>query len=142
MNPHDEAFLHAFVVRRFRERCLAKKQLLVDAFCHDMEGMLLEKFVVRLPHGCDGGIAGDGLGELIRTVSQAVGFRRLSAYGGYDGDFPVTRLAEEGQPDSTWISFEPGELVWFCPEAPCTRLLLVRDEARRKKVRNWLGKRR
>lgn len=98
--------------------------------------------MVRLPHGCDGGIAGDGLGELIGAVSPATTLRRLSAYGGYDGEFPVGLLAQEAQPDSTWISFEPGELVWFCPEAPCTRLLLVREEVRRKKVEAWLKKRR
>jgi hypothetical protein len=131
MDPHEEAFIAAFLTKAYRERCLAKKGLPRQDLRHALPSKLNDRRTFELPNNVH---LPDRILEALRRLYPVETGFCISAISGIDG----TRItmSEFEDHEGTVVSFIPGKLAYYQSEygQPTFQCLLVRDSAMEKKV--------
>ncbi len=131
MGPHEEAFINSFLVKPYRERCIAKKGLPRRDLWHVLVDKLDDRYAYRLP----GNIHRPK--RVMRVFSGLVKLESgycISADEEYEGK--VISAGDLGDREATIVSFVPGKLALYQAEysVPTPMCLLVRDRKMQAKV--------
>ncbi len=131
MVPHEEAFIKAFLIRAYRDRCLAKKGLPREDLWHLLPSRLDRGYTCWLPDNIH---TPKRIQNVISRLTQAKHGHCISVDEESDG--AVVSIAAIGDREGTIISFIPGKLAFYQAEyaIPTPRCLLVRHHGLKAKA--------
>lgn len=124
MDPHEEAFIPAFLTKAYRARCLANKGLPREDLWHALPSRLNERRTFELPNNVH---LPDRILMALRRLHPAKTGYCISALSEVDGN-TITMSDFEGH-EGTIVSFIAGKLAYYAAEyqQPTFQCLLVRD---------------
>ncbi len=124
MEPHEEAFIDSFLVRPYRERCIAKKGLPRDDLWHVLADKLDDRYTYWLPSNIH---RPKRVMKVLRRLSKVDSGYCISADEEYEGR--VVAADDLGDWEATIVSFVPGKFALYQAEysIPTPMCILVRN---------------
>ena len=124
MENHEEQFIPAFLERRYRDRCLAKKGIPRGDLWHVLPEKLDDRKTVELPSNVH---VAERIIPVLRHLTRAESGFRISADPGKDGS--RIDLGDLDNSDGTIVSVIPGKLAYYQAEhgSPTFQCLLISD---------------
>jgi len=131
MDPHEVAFIAAFLTKAYRERCLAKKGLPREDLWHVLPSKLNDRKKFELPNNVH---RPDRILKALRPLSPVETGFCISALPEIDGN--TITMQDFTDLEGTIVSFIPGKLAYYQSEfgLPTFQCLLVRDPGLEKKA--------
>lgn len=131
MDPHEKAFIAAFLTKAYRARCLVKRGLPREDLRHALPSKLVGRRTFELPNNVH---LPDRVLEAVRRLHPVETGYCISAISDVHGRTITMNDFEDHE--GTIVSFIPGKLAYYQAEywQPTFRCLLVRDSELEKRV--------
>ena len=111
MDPHEDSFVRAFLVKAYRERCLAKKGLPREDLWHVLASKLDKRYIYWLPDNIH---TPKRVAKVLRRLTRVESGYCISGDSTTDG--VTVGAGEAGGCEGTIVSFVPGKLAFYQAE--------------------------